>query len=130
MTDFGPNANANPQAVTAGEVAEAMRHRMKALREGLGLSQNGVSSLMHIPPGPMSMWESGRPVPVKYLAPLASALSTNVPYLLSGVGDPSADSIVPDVIDAALEDARAKIALAMGVDLARVSVRFDVVETP
>lgn len=124
-----PDADTDTQGLAAGELAETMGPRIKALREGLGLSQSGLAASMRMQQGPVSMWESGRAVPVKYLVPLALALSTNVPYLMTGVGDPATDSNVPALIDAALEEARGKVALAMGVDPARISVRFDVVQT-
>jgi transcriptional regulator with XRE-family HTH domain len=103
--------------------------RIKATREARGLTASQLSRLVGVTPAAVWFWEKkgfspGNPS----LDGIAKALGVSTRFLLSGKEGVEIEFASQPIVASILEDARARIAKAIGLDLERVKLGVQFVE--
>lgn len=101
------------------ESDKSFGQRVKTIRQGLGISQDGLAKKLEVTPQHISAIELDKRAPsLNFLAQLAEQLDVTTDYLITGKQRESIDPITAIMADGSLSDT-AKTALTMMVKLLR-----------
>jgi transcriptional regulator with XRE-family HTH domain len=105
-------------------LSESVSARIKATREARGLTASQLSRLVGVTPAAVWFWEKkGFSPDNPSLDRIARALGVSTHYLLNGKQELTETEVEsPPIVASILEDARARIARATGLDLERVKL--------